>query len=40
MVVDGKTFTREQIGHMLMTFEAFTLEARIRDTIEVVEDPR
>jgi hypothetical protein len=40
IVVDGKTFAREQIGHMFMTFEGFTLEARIRDTIELVEDSR
>jgi hypothetical protein len=34
VVIDGKPFTREQVGHMLMTFEGFTLEARIKDTIE------
>ena len=36
VVIDGKAFTWEQVGHMLMTFEGFTLEARIRDTIEVI----
>ncbi len=39
VVIDGKPFTWEQVGHMLMTFEGFTLEARIKDTIEaLVED--
>lgn len=36
IVTDGKAFTWEQVGRMLMTFEGFTLEARIKDTIEVV----
>jgi hypothetical protein len=40
IVIDGKPFTWEQVGHMLMTFEGFTLEARIRDTIDVVGDSR
>jgi hypothetical protein len=35
IVIDGRPFTWEQVGHMLMTFEGFTLEARITDTIEV-----
>jgi hypothetical protein len=39
VVIDGKAFTWEQVGHMLMTFEGFTLEARIKDTIEVVSGP-
>jgi hypothetical protein len=39
VVIDGKAFTWEQVGHMLMTFEGFTLEARIKDTIEVVGEP-
>ena len=39
IVIDGKPFTWEQVGHMLMTFEGFTLEARIKDTIEMVDDP-
>ena len=30
--------TWEQVGHMLMTFEGFTLEARVKDTIEVLGD--
>lgn len=36
VVIDGKGFTWEQVGHMLMTFEGFTLEARVKDTIEIV----
>lgn len=36
VVIDGKPFTWNQVGHMLMTFEGFTLEARIKDTIEVL----
>ena len=36
VVIDGKAFTWEQVGHMLMTFEGFTLEAEIKDTIEVL----
>lgn len=39
VVIDGKAFTWEQVGHMLMTFEGFTLEARIKDTIEEVGEP-
>ena len=39
VVIDGKAFTWEQVGHMLMTFEGFTLEARIKDTIEVAGEP-
>ena len=38
VVIDGKAFTWEQVGHMLMTFEGFTLEARVKDTIEIVGD--
>jgi hypothetical protein len=38
VVIDGKPFTWEQVGHMLMTFEGFTLEARVKDTIEVPGD--
>ena len=37
--VDGRTFTRDQIGRMLMTFEGFTLNALVEDTIEVVGGP-
>jgi hypothetical protein len=38
IVIDGKPFTWEQVGHMLMTYEGFTLEARIKDTIEVLDE--
>jgi len=38
VVINGKPFTWEQVGHMLMTFEGFTLEARVKDTIEVLGD--
>ncbi len=38
LIVDGKAFTWEQVGRMLMTFEGFTLDARIEDNIEVVDD--
>jgi hypothetical protein len=38
VVIDGKPFTWEQVGHMLLTFEGFTLEARVKDTIELVGD--
>ena len=39
VVIDGKAFTWEQVGHMLMTFEGFTLDARIKDTIELAGEP-
>ncbi|MES1254959.1 MAG: calcium-binding protein, partial [Acidobacteriota bacterium] len=39
LIVDGRTFTWEQIGRMLMTFEGFTLNAIVEDTIEVVGGP-
>ena len=38
LVVDGKAFTWEQVGRMLMTFEGFTLDAAIDDSIELVDD--
>ncbi len=38
VVIDGKPFTWEQVGHMLMTFEGFTLEAWVNDPIEVLGD--
>jgi hypothetical protein len=38
VVIDGKAFSWEEVGHMLMTFEGFTLEARVTDTIELVGD--
>jgi hypothetical protein len=39
VVIDGKAFTWEQVAHMLMTFEGFTLEARIKDTTELAGEP-
>ena len=36
LVVDGKSFRWDEVGRMLMTFEGFTLVARVEDTIEVV----
>jgi len=39
LIVDGRTFTWDQIGRMLMTFEGFTLNATVADTIEVVGGP-
>ena len=38
LVVDGRPFTWEEVGRMLMTFEGFTIDARIEDTIELVGD--
>jgi hypothetical protein len=39
LIVDGRTFTWDQIGRMLMTFEGFTLNAIVEDTIELVGGP-
>lgn len=39
IIIDGKSFTWEQVGRMLMTFEGFTLDARIEDTIQVIGHP-
>ncbi len=39
LVIDGRPFTWEEVGRMLMTFEGFTLDARIEDTIELVDVP-
>jgi len=39
LIVDGRTFTWDQIGRMLLTFEGFTLNAIVEDTIEVVGGP-
>ena len=36
LIVDGRTFTWDQIGRMMMTFEGSTLNAIVEDTIEVV----
>jgi len=39
LIVDGRTFTWDQIGRMMMTFEGFTLNGVVEDTIEVVGGP-
>ena len=36
VVIDGQAFSWEEVGRMLITFEGLTLEARIKDTIELV----
>lgn len=38
IIIDGKTFTWDQVGRMLMTFEGFTLDAQIMDTIKIAEE--
>lgn len=39
LIVDGRTFTWDEIGRMMMTFEGFTLNAIVKDTVEVVGGP-
>lgn len=39
LVVDGRPFTWDQVGRMLMAFEGFTLRAVVEDTIKVVGGP-
>jgi hypothetical protein len=39
LVVDGKAFSWDEVGRMLMTLEGFTLHARVEDSIEVVGGP-
>jgi hypothetical protein len=39
LVIDGKEFCWEEVGRMLMSFEGFTVDLRIRDTIDVVGGP-
>jgi hypothetical protein len=39
LVADGRPFSWEEAGRMLMTYEGFTLHARIEDSIEVVDGP-
>jgi hypothetical protein len=38
-VIDGRPFTWDQVGRMLMSFEGFTLRAFVDDSIEVVGGP-
>ena len=37
LVIDGRPFTWDEVGRMFMTFEGFTLDARIEGTIELVD---
>lgn len=39
LVIDGRPFTWDQVGRMLMSFEGFTLQAVVRDSIEVIGGP-
>lgn len=39
LLVDGKALKWHQVGRMLMTFEGFTLDARVEDSIEIVGEP-
>ena len=39
LVVDGKVYSWDEVGRMLMTFEGFTLRARVEDSVEVVGGP-
>jgi hypothetical protein len=39
LVIDGTEFTWSQVGRMLKSFEGFTVDMTIRDTIEVVGGP-
>lgn len=39
LIVDGRTFTWDQIGRMMMKCEGFTLNAIVEDTIKVVGGP-
>lgn len=39
LIVDGRPFTWDQVGRMLMAFEGFTLNATVQDSIEVIGGP-
>jgi hypothetical protein len=39
LVIDGRPFTWDQVGRMLMSFEGFTLRAVVDDSIEVIGGP-
>src|SRR5262249_32862083 len=39
VVIDGRPFTWDQIGRMLMSFEGFTLRAFVDDSIELIGGP-
>ena len=38
-MVDGRAFTWDEIGQMVMTLEGCLLHARVEDAIEVVGGP-
>ncbi len=39
LVIDGRAFTWDQVGRMLMSFEGFTLRAFVGDSIEIIGGP-
>jgi len=39
VAIDRREFSWDQLGRMLMSFEGFNLELRVRDSIEVVGGP-
>jgi hypothetical protein len=39
LVIDGRPFTWDEVGRMLMAFEGFTLRAVVSDSIEVIGGP-
>ena len=39
MVIDGREFSWEELGQILMSYEGFTLDLRVRDSIKVVGGP-
>ena len=39
VVIDGREFSWEELGQILMSYEGFTLDLRVRDSIEVVGGP-
>lgn len=39
VVIDGRPFTWDEVGRMLMSFEGFTLRAFVGDSIEVIGGP-
>ncbi|MBI2187934.1 MAG: hypothetical protein HYU37_12585 [Acidobacteria bacterium] len=39
LVIDGRPFTWDQVGRLLMSFEGFTLRAFVDDSIEVIGGP-
>jgi len=39
LIVDGRSFTWNDVGRMLMTFEGFTLDATVEDSTVVVATP-